>query len=226
MAFAKLSNELVELVFRHTLDGPSYRSDRSTLQALSRVCSRFRPIARCVRSSRTTGSDCTDNIHARRRLLFARIVVSTPKEGQLLLQTLARNRDLAACVRSLTIREGAFTWMTTFSDISQDDLLRLCPNLVHFDSPVSSWNETADGRAPLPAWTASLTSLRFGRIPEFEFESEDDFSDMSAADRQLLSNTLRLSTPSSRSRLRCAASKSPVWSTSPVSGAEARIRNI
>ncbi|BGP10857.1 hypothetical protein JCM10049v2_006751 [Rhodotorula toruloides] len=166
MAFAKLSNELVELVFRHALDGPSYRSDRSTLQALSRVCSRFRPIAR--------------------RLLFARIVVGTPKEGQLLLQTLARNRDLAACVRSLTIREGAFTRMTTFSDISQDDLLRLCPNLVHFDSPVSSWNETADGRAPLPAWTASLTSLRFGRIPEFEFESEDDFSDMSAADRQLL----------------------------------------
>ncbi|BGP34842.1 hypothetical protein JCM10296v2_006666 [Rhodotorula toruloides] len=172
MVFAKLSNELVELVFRHALDGPSYRSDRSTLEALSRVCSRFRDIAR--------------------RLLFARIVVGTPDEGQLLLQTLARNRDLATCVRSLTIREGALTWMTKFSDISQDDLLRLCPNLVHFDSPVSSFNETADGRAPLPAWPANLRSLRFGRIPEFEFESEDDFSDMSEADRQLLSNTLRL----------------------------------
>ncbi|GEM10808.1 hypothetical protein Rt10032_c12g4825 [Rhodotorula toruloides] len=114
MPFADLSNELVEATFQHTLDGPSYHSDRSMLQMLARVCSRFHAISR--------------------RLLLARIVLVTPKEGQRLLQTLARNRNLAACVRSLTIREGAFASMTTFSDISQDDLLRLCPNVTHFDS--------------------------------------------------------------------------------------------
>jgi hypothetical protein len=112
----------------------------------------------------------------RRRLLFARVVVATPEEGQRLLQTPTRDRDLAACVRSLTIRESAFHNPAVFSDLPQDDLLRICTNLSKFDSPVASWNELADGRALLPAWPANLASLRFGRTLEFETDEEDSDS--------------------------------------------------
>lgn len=127
------------------------------------------------------------SVTVRRRLLFVRTVVATPKEGQRLLQTLTRNRDLAACVRSLTIRESAFHNPADFSDLSQDDLLRICTNLLRFDSPIASWNELADGRAPLPAWPVNLASLRFGRILEYGSDEED--SDPSETER--LSETRR-----------------------------------
>jgi hypothetical protein len=48
MAFADLSNEVIEAIFLHALDGPSYHTDRSTLLALAGVCARFFGVARCV----------------------------------------------------------------------------------------------------------------------------------------------------------------------------------
>ncbi|BGP42931.1 hypothetical protein JCM10450v2_007050 [Rhodotorula kratochvilovae] len=157
--FAALSPELLEQVFAAGLDGPP-RLDHRNLARWSAVSSVWASTAR--------------------RLKFRWITVDSPEMGAKLVEAL-RSPTCAACVRSLVIKDEALDKPDVFSDLSQDDLLRLSTNLVSFDSVRASFAPLPDGRKTLAAYPSTLTSMRLGQMvttPQQGFQdSEDDDDD-------------------------------------------------
>ncbi|GAA5853341.1 hypothetical protein JCM8547_000290 [Rhodosporidiobolus lusitaniae] len=159
--FADLSTELVEQIFLAALQG-SPTSNAQQLQRLQLVNSSFEAPAR--------------------RLLFRWVTIDSPAKGTALLRTLEANPTFGGYIRSLIVKDGAFTQPSVFSDISQDDLLRLSPNLQVLDSPYTSFAPLSDGRQPLVNYPATLRSCAPGvphsnhRIASYsDDESDDDY---------------------------------------------------
>jgi hypothetical protein len=74
------------------------------------------------------------------------------------------------------LKTAAFVQPSIFSDVNQDDLLRLCPSLHSLDSPYASFAPLSDGRRPLAAYPATLCSIRLGvpfaSLNAVEYDSE------------------------------------------------------
>ncbi|GAA5836780.1 hypothetical protein JCM9279_007659 [Rhodotorula babjevae] len=141
-SFASLSPELLEHVLARALEGP-VRLDQRNLARFASVSPAFAA--------------------ASRRLLLRWVTVDNPQLGAKLLDTLHSSPACGACVRSLVVKADAFDEPKTFSELSQDDLLRLSVNLVAFDSARAAFAPLADGRKPLPAFPKTLTSMRLGQ---------------------------------------------------------------
>ncbi|GAA6046709.1 hypothetical protein JCM3770_003128 [Rhodotorula araucariae] len=163
-SFAMLSPELLEQVFATGLDGPP-RLDQRNLARWSAVSSVWASTAR--------------------RLKFRWVTVTTPGAGAKVLEALC-SPTCAACVRSLVVKKEAFDDSNVFSELSQNDLVRLATNLVHFDSPRAAFAPLADGRKMLAAYPSTITSMRLGSTAtnweaHDSDESEDDDDDSSLA---------------------------------------------
>ncbi|GAA5824805.1 hypothetical protein JCM11251_005353 [Rhodosporidiobolus azoricus] len=173
--FADLSPELIEAIFRHTVDGPSVHVDRRRLQRLQRVNKSFGAIAR--------------------RLLFRRVVIDSPARGAKLLEALKGDPSLTGLVRFITVKEQAFGQPSVFSDLTQDDLLRLCTKASAFDSPYASFAPLKDGRQPLACYPKTLQAVRLGtpfaRSSGAVHAPSDDSSDDDSADESDLHDPMR-----------------------------------
>ncbi|GAA5968623.1 hypothetical protein JCM11641_007703 [Rhodosporidiobolus odoratus] len=154
--FADLSGELVEQIFVACLSGPPNVNQRQ-LERLQMVSMSFSAVAR--------------------RLLFANITVETSDRGARLLEVLTKDLALARYVRTIVVQSEAFLLPSIFSDLAQDDLLRLTSSAQSFDSPYVSFAPLKDGRKPLPAYPSTLRSIRLGAPVEYESDSQSDASD-------------------------------------------------
>lgn len=158
--FDTLSPELVEHVLLLALDGPSRFVQVDTLTSLGRV-----------------NQLCAG---AAQRLLYRNIVLDTPTAAHKLLETLRRTPHLALIVRSLTFKPFVFypiSHPNPFTAVQQDAIVRLCTNLVHFDSPKSPAAPTSPASAVFPG---SLRSLNYvptaspGMIMNADQDSDDE----------------------------------------------------
>ncbi|GAA6012695.1 hypothetical protein JCM10207_005328 [Rhodosporidiobolus poonsookiae] len=139
-AFADLPNELVERIFRHTLDGTPH-TNRKQLQRLAWLNSAAHQTAR--------------------RLLYRWITIATPEQAVKTLELLRKNAALAGAVRTLVIKPEAFQDPSSFTDLEQDDLVRLITNATSFDSPYGSFAPRVSGK-PKQAYPQALRSCRLG----------------------------------------------------------------
>ncbi|ORY88351.1 hypothetical protein BCR35DRAFT_351156 [Leucosporidium creatinivorum] len=118
-----------------------------------------------------------------------------PAAGQSLLRALRSNRDLGPRVRSLTFHLSAFTEPATFSDLTSDDILRLCPNLLSLETPVANFAPLADGRAPAANYPSSLRQFRLAptmnEVEGYESMDEDGGSQSSDATSDGLPGVLK-----------------------------------
>lgn len=58
------------------------------------------------------------------------------------------------------MKKSAFTQLSTFSDLSLDDIIRACPGLQLLDSPVATFAPLRDGRAPMASYPRTLRHFR------------------------------------------------------------------
>ena len=159
--FETLSPELVEHVLLLALDGPSRFVQVDTLTSLGRV-----------------NQVCAG---AAQRLLYKNIVLDTPTAAHKLLETLRRTPHLALIVRSLTFKPSVFnSHANPFTAVQQDAIVRLCTNLVHFDSPKSPAAPTSPTSALFPD---SLRSLNYVPTASPGMDADED-SDRESEDEQ------------------------------------------
>ncbi|GAA5907504.1 hypothetical protein JCM6882_003879 [Rhodosporidiobolus microsporus] len=131
-SFEALSPELVEEILLHTLDSTSHVNHRR--------------LASCSSA----------------RLIFRHVTIASPEYGAKLLETMKEDSALAGFLRTITVKIEAFAKPATFSDLAQDDLLRLAVKATSFDSPIASFAPLKDGRKPLASYPSTLQSCRLG----------------------------------------------------------------
>ena len=159
--FETLSPELVEHVLLLALDGPARVVHVDTHTSHGRV-----------------NQVCAG---AAQRLLYKNIVLDTPTAAHKLLETLRRTPHLALIVRSLTFKPSVFnSHANPFTAVQQDAIVRLCTNLVHFDSPKSPAAPTSPTSALFPD---SLRSLNYVPTASPGMDADED-SDRESEDEQ------------------------------------------
>lgn len=192
--FETLSPELVEHVLLLALDGPSRFVQVDTLTSLGRV-----------------NQVCAG---AAQRLLYKNIVLDTPTAAHKLLETLRRTPHLALIVRSLTFKPSVFitnSHANPFTAVQQDAIVRLCTNLVHFDSPKSPAAPTSPTSAVFPD---SLRSLNYVPTTSPGMSADEDSDDEAQQQQQQQGNRASLprklqqlqSLPAALTRLKLSSS--------------------
>lgn len=127
------------------------------------------------------------------RLLYQQVHLSSPTTSSSFLSTLSQSShspSLGQRVKSLTITRSAFTSPSTFNDLAADDILRLCPNLLHLDSDLANFAPASDGRIGLIRYPNGLKSMRLaptylqsqGLYVDEEEDSDDDSMDLGTDD--------------------------------------------